>query len=183
MPSHQQQQAEQLSPHVPLQTAAEAGSPPGDTPADAEATHSLQAHLMTAATDAAHPAAAAGSPLEGVSMPGTADSIPDQSANGVMAEAQSTAEIADSMPAAEACDADADVIPVGHPPQMAVLASLDQVRSRADAFAFSLYAASHVKALLCLCRAVALSMLCACQQYIQASLMCTDCTAVLMLLW
>ena len=85
----------------------------------------------------------------------------------------------DSMPVAEAHDADADVTPAvvthdvtpaggtpadGHPPQMAVLASLDQVRSRAEAFALSLYAASLVKAPWCLCCAMALSMLSACQQ-------------------
>ena len=167
MPSHQQQQPEQPSPHEPLQTAPEAGTPAGDAPADVEASHSLHAHLMTAATDAAHPAAVAASPLEGTCT-GTAD----QSANGVMAEAQSTAEMADSMPAAEAgnADADADVTPADvtpadcHPPQMAVLASLDQVRSRADASALSLCAGLHIKALLCLCRAVASSMLSACQQ-------------------
>ena len=121
---------------------------------------------MTAATDAAHPAAAAGLPLEGNSMPGTAESIPDQLANGIMVEAQSTAEMTDSLPAAEAhnVDADADVTPAdGHPPQMAVLASLDQVRSRADASVLSLYAGLRVKALLCLCRAVASSMLNACR--------------------
>ena len=125
---------------------------------------------MTAATDAAHTAAAAGLPLEGNSMPGTAESIPDQLANGVMVEAQSTADMTDSLPAAEAhnVDADADVTPDvtpadGHPPQMAVLASLDQVRSRADASVLSLYAGLRVKALLCLCRAVASSMLNACQ--------------------
>jgi len=175
VPAHQQQQPEQPSPHQPLQTVSEAGSPAGDTPADAEATHSLQSHLMTAATDTAHLAAAAGLPLEDGFMRGTADSTPDQLANGVMAEAQSTAEMTDSMPAAEACDAnaDADVTPAdvtpdvtpadvtsadGHPPQMAVLASLDQVRSRAVALALSLCAALHVKALLCLCHAVALSI-------------------------
>ncbi len=167
MSSHQQQQPEQLSPHEPRQTAAEADSPPGDTSTDAEATHSLQSRLMTAATDAAHPAAAAGLPHEGIAMPGTADSVLDQAANTVMAEAQSTAEMTDSMPAVEAHDAvaDADVTPAdmtpadvtpadGHPPQMAVLASLDQVRSRAEAFALSLYAALHVKALWCLCSGI-----------------------------
>ena len=157
-----------------MQTVSEAGSPPGDTPTDTEATHSLQAHLMTAATDAAHPAAAAGLPFEDGSKAGTADSIPDQVADGVMAEAQSTSEMTNSMPAAEAHNADADVTPDvtsadvtpadGHPPQMAVLASLDQVRSRAEAFALSLYAAFHVKAPWCLCCAMALSMLSACQQ-------------------
>ncbi len=172
MSSHQQQQPEQLSPHEPRQTAAEADSPPGDTSTDAEATHSLQSRLMTAATDAAHPAAAAGLPHEGIAMPGTADSVLDQAANTVMAEAQSTAEMTDSMPAVEAHDAvaDADVTPAdmtpadvtpadvtpadGHPPQMAVLAPLDQVRSRAEAFALSLYAALHVKALWCLCSGI-----------------------------
>jgi len=177
VPSHQQQQPEQPPPHQPLQTASEAPSPPGDpagdNPAGAEATHSLQSHLMTAATDAAHPAAAVGLPFEDGAVPSTADSIPNELAN-VLAEGQSTAEMVDSMPAAEAHDADADVTPDvtsadvtiadGHPPQMAVLASLDQVRSQADAFALSLYAAFHVKALWCLYCAMALSMLGACQQ-------------------
>ncbi|KAA6423316.1 MAG: gem-associated 2 [Trebouxia sp. A1-2] len=130
LPAHQQQQPEQPLPHEPLQTAAEAGSPAGDAPANTEATHSLQAHLMTAATDAAHPAAVASLPLEGVPMAGTAASISDQPTRGVMAEAQATAETTDSMSAAEAHNADAGaaLTPAdGHPPQMAVLASLDQV--------------------------------------------------------